>query len=593
MLTTFENAERQQRRIQDRERNMRTMDEILKTASSLDASSTPEVMEEAMMASSSPSLAHNESLYLHCSNIDAHEEQRQHRRRAYRKLGSKLVRIGCVALLAIILLVCLLNVKNDDDGLSARYNHLFSMILDWNVTNQTALENKESDVGKALQWLAFEDIQTSVEDVDNVRTRFALAALYYSLYREASPWHISRFWLSAYPVCYWYGIDCSGDEEDPVSLVQSLNLSSNNLIGTIPPEVSLLQTDVTTVDLSFNGIWGRIPRAMGDRLENLRLLYLGPNRLTGEIPESLFGLTALTHLYLDSCQLSGTISSSIGRLTMLQGLALHNNNLDGTIPSSVGELTALRVLNLDQNALSGGIDFIGTLRGLVDLRLGSNRLNGQLPVSLANLHMLEILYLDNNELTGPLNVIDFESMPLLGEVHLQNNRLTGSIPDAMGKLGLLQMLYLDGNHLTGSIPPQMSNIFLEALYLFDNDLTGSIPTILGHLSRLRHVRLDRNHLVGNVPLQLAQLHSLETLYLNNNTLQGNIPFAPRDLPRLVEARFHGNHFSGQVVPCRQDGGGDVSTTSGDVSGTVGTLVELTSDCKRDSVDCPCCTMCYE
>jgi Leucine-rich repeat (LRR) protein len=55
------------------------------------------------------------------------------------------------------------------------------------------------------------------------------------------------------------------------------------------------------------------------------------NKLTGPIPEELFGLTNLEMLYLNSNKLTGTISTRIGDLNSLslQLLDLSENSLGG------------------------------------------------------------------------------------------------------------------------------------------------------------------------------------------------------------------------------------------------------------------------
>jgi Leucine-rich repeat (LRR) protein len=67
-----------------------------------------------------------------------------------------------------------------------------------------------------------------------------------------------------------------------------LNLSNNELTGSIPPEIGNL-TNLITLGLDDNQLTGSIPPEIGN-LTNLTGLWLGRNQLTGEIPESICDL---------------------------------------------------------------------------------------------------------------------------------------------------------------------------------------------------------------------------------------------------------------------------------------------------------------
>jgi hypothetical protein len=112
----------------------------------------------------------------------------------------------------------------------ARFQHLFSIVLDWGLTTRSQLEDGFSPSRKALNWLAKVDTRTT--NPEDIRTRFALATLYFGTQNTSSgyAWSCSTYWLSEYPVCLWYGIYCHKDGWISVGRVGALNLSSNGNI---------------------------------------------------------------------------------------------------------------------------------------------------------------------------------------------------------------------------------------------------------------------------------------------------------------------------------------------------------------------------
>jgi len=136
----------------------------------------------------------------------------------------------------------------------------------------------------------------------------------------------------------------------------SLDLSWNQLTGSIPPEIGNL-TNLTYLKLSHNELTGSIPPEIGN-LTNLEKLYLSYNQLTGSILPEIGNLTNLTYLTLYNNQLTGSIPPEIGNLTNLTHLNLSSNQLTGEIPESVCDLSNLGYsVSFYGNLISEGIHF--------------------------------------------------------------------------------------------------------------------------------------------------------------------------------------------------------------------------------------------
>ncbi|OMO80864.1 hypothetical protein CCACVL1_12717 [Corchorus capsularis] len=160
-------------------------------------------------------------------------------------------------------------------------------------------------------------------------------------------------WNSSTSACDWVGVECDANR----SFVYTLRLPGVGLVGSIPPNT------------------------LG-RLNNLRVLSLRANRLSGEIPADFANLTLLRSLYLQGNEFDGEFPPSVTRLTRLARLDLSTNNFTGPIPFAVNNLTQLTRLYLQDNKFSGSLPSINP-DGLADFNVSNNNLNGSIPDALS------------------------------------------------------------------------------------------------------------------------------------------------------------------------------------------------------------------
>ncbi|GJV01622.1 leucine-rich repeat-containing protein [Tanacetum coccineum] len=93
-----------------------------------------------------------------------------------------------------------------------------------------------------------------------------------------------------------------------LGLVKTIDLSSNNLTGQIPNEVTTLH-ELLVLDLSNNTLVGEIPRDIGQMTE-LLTLNLSRNRFSGEIPSTMSKMDRLNNLDVSYNNLSGRVPTS-------------------------------------------------------------------------------------------------------------------------------------------------------------------------------------------------------------------------------------------------------------------------------------------
>ncbi|KAL7595061.1 hypothetical protein Lser_V15G28993 [Lactuca serriola] len=106
-------------------------------------------------------------------------------------------------------------------------------------------------------------------------------------------------------------IEWQGDEREflnTLKLLKSIDLSSNNLTGQIPNEITNL-SDLIALNFSMNTLSGEIPQHIGE-MKKLLTLDLSRNNLSGRIPSGMSQMSLLNYLDLSYNHFSGRIPSS-------------------------------------------------------------------------------------------------------------------------------------------------------------------------------------------------------------------------------------------------------------------------------------------
>ena len=215
--------------------------------------------------------------------------------------------------------------------------------------------------------------------------RAALIALYDST--GGSGWTYNTNWRNTDDTdfndpgteCTWRGVVCDGDPPH----VSRIVLVNNNLVGTLPLELRDLD-DLAILDVRNNRISGEIPSTIAGL--PIGTLRLAGNWMTGSI-DAICGLSQVIDVDLTRNYFSGPVPSCIQHLTGLRTLDLvtanapDNNNFDeGPLPTWLLDLPALQYLSLGQ--VSGTIpEWIEQLNGLRAFGLvRSPNLTGRNPI---------------------------------------------------------------------------------------------------------------------------------------------------------------------------------------------------------------------
>jgi len=291
---------------------------------------------------------------------------------------------------------------------TALLEYINSITLSNSFIRLPVLTGDASPEEQAVAWLVRDDPLQLAMDMESAANRFrlgqryALLTLYFST--GGSSWSSNTGWLMLEDECSWFSVTCSstvnlGPEIGSQNVVTRIGVdeSGNNLVGTIPPDLGLLEY-ITWIDFQNN-----------------------PG-LTGSIPPSFGNFKGLLILLLQSCSLQGTLpEDAVMSWTNLQALSVESNSLTGPLPPSIGFLTSLKIAGFNQNKFNSSLpESLSNCTDLNSFRASDNSLEGTIPESLGRLTALTFFSVSNN------------------------NALAGPIPSSLGDWTSIEQFYVDG-----------------------------------------------------------------------------------------------------------------------------------------------------
>ena len=318
--------------------------------------------------------------------------------------GKKLL-IALVVIAVIVIPVSIVLTRDKSGGEKAidydltpeeRHDFILQRIVDSGISNPDDLATEGTPQKLALDWIVSGDHGELSHEHDYLLQRYALAVFFYATHGDfifppavpaenitgdqeegieghedydgapageeedyeldGSPdWINQNRWMSSYGICAWHGIQChhrpgtdptdnSFDDEGDIILV---NMTDNNIRGTIPRELFIAHPLIRWLSLAGNGLFGTLPSEIG-YLDDLRKFIVLGSFISLSIVLLMFIFFLMTagYLSLSENEIGGSLPSEIVEMTSLSLFFADGNNFIGSIPSGIEKMTELGKLKV-------------------------------------------------------------------------------------------------------------------------------------------------------------------------------------------------------------------------------------------------------
>jgi uncharacterized protein YjbI with pentapeptide repeats len=285
------------------------------------------------------------------------------------------------------------------------------------------------------------------------------------------------------------------DLSSVLSKLKSLNLASNSLTGSIPPELfepsnASSSIELEYLDLSWNSLNGTLPAiCTGAEGSSLINVFLSHNQLSGSLNLTGCNMIDLIDISMNE-MIEGSVETSSDHsanrhLSVAFLLGTNISNINGLISSSP-HISSLDASNTPLMMIPDGIQ---DLASLITLRMSNTNMYGTLPDALFSNNNLKRLEIANNWLSGTIPSI--ENAKSLSYVDLSFQMLSGTIPesfvDVLGYKAMFLDLRLNFLSCCGLPPLINEDMSLNVSYSGYNLSLPRLPPGLKQSSKLKPV----------------------------------------------------------------------------------------------------------
>ena len=359
----------------------------------------------------------------------------------------------------------------------------------------------------------------------------ALVDLYDST--DGQNWFVNTNRDTDTDVCTWYGITCMNIwNQDRVIWI---DLSSNNLVGTLPAVLSDL-TELQRFILDFNDLWGTLS---SDR-----------SAWTHIHTFSLKGMNNNSNLPLVGWSLPSSWSA---RWNTIKDFTITDNRINGPLPTAWSNWSVIEEFNVWGNQLNWQlpVQFSSRWPTIKKFSVNNNQFVWPLPTAWSNWSVIEDFNISFNPLNAQLPSAWWTWWGTIKEFMATNSQLQGTLPlswnawwssikyfgvninNLMGTLpsswsswgGKIETFSVLQNQLTWPLPRQRTTWWSSIKYFraHNNQIGWSLPSVWGSRSNIKELTLSHNNLVGYLPSSWNSFSAIEIFTINDNRLIGPVP----------------------------------------------------------------------